>query len=98
MLEKILSALKNSGVELYQITETKQESAELFFIRKSLDMQRRKQVHQASVTVYKEFWEGENHMLGSAVVQVQDSYTPEQMEQMFRDALYAAGFVKNPFY
>ena len=33
-----------------------------------------------------------------AAGQVQDSYTPEQMEQMFRDALYAAGFVKNPYY
>ncbi len=97
-MEKILSALKKSGAELYQITETTEESAELFFIRKSLDMQRQKEVHQASVTVYKKFSEGEKHCLGSAAVQVQDSYTQEQMEQMFRDALYAAGFVKNPYY
>ena len=97
-MEKILSALKKSGVELYQITETKEESAELFFIRKSLDMQRRKEVHQASVTVYKEFSEGDKHCLGSAAVQIQNSYTQEQIEQIFREALYAAGFVKNPYY
>lgn len=97
-MEKILSALKNSGAELYQITEKKEESAELFFIRRSLDMQRRKEVHQASVTVYREFYEGEKHLCGSAAVQVQDSFTEEQMAQMFRDALYAAGFVKNPYY
>ena len=98
MIDRILSALKKSGVELYQITETKEESAELFFIRKALDMQRRKDVRQAQVVVYREFTEGDNHMLGSATVQVQDSFTEEQMEQMFRDALYAAGFVKNKYY
>lgn len=97
-MEKILSALKKSGVELYQITETKEESAELFFIRKSLDMQRQKEIHQASVTVYKEFSEGDRHCLGSAAVQIQNSYTQEQIEQIFREALYAAGFVKNPYY
>ncbi len=98
MIEKILSALKKSGVELYQITETKQEKAELYFIRKSLDMQRMGDIRQAEVVVYKEFWEGDDHMMGSAAVQVQDSYSEEMMEELFRNALYAAGFVKNKYY
>ena len=42
--------------------------------------------------MYREFSEGEDRYLGSAAVQVQDSFTEEQLEQMFRDALYAAGF------
>ena len=63
MIEKILAALKESGTELYQITETKEESAELFFIRKSLDMQRLKEVRRASVTVYRAFTEGDRRML-----------------------------------
>ena len=98
MIEKILSALKKSGVELYQITETREESAELFFIRKSLDMQRRKEIQQASVVVYKDFYEGEKHILGSATVQVQESFTEDQMVEIFQDALFAAGFVKNKYY
>ncbi len=98
MIEKILAALKESGTELFQITETKEESAELFFIRKSLDMQRLKEVHRASVTVYRAFTEGDRRMLGSAAVQVQESFTTEQMTELFRNALYAAGFVKNPYY
>ena len=97
-MEKILSALEKSGAALYQITETREESAELFFIRRALDMQRQKEIRQAAVTVYREFSEGEDRYLGSAAVQVQDSFTEEQLEQMFRDALYAAGFVKNPYY
>ena len=98
MIEKILSALKKSGVELYQITETKQEKAELYFIRKSLDMQRMGDIRQAEVIVYKEFQEGDMRMMGSDEVLVQDSYTEEMMEELFRDALYAAGFVKNKYY
>ncbi len=98
MIEKILSALKKSGVELYQITETKQEKAELYFIRKSLDMQRMGDIRQAEVVVYKEFEENGKRMMGSATVQVQDSYTEEMMEELFRNTLYAAGFVKNKYY
>ena len=98
MIERILSALKKSGVELYQITETREESAELFFIRKSLDMQRMKEVREAQVVVYREFSEGEARMLGSASVQLQESFTEEQMVDMLRGALYAAGFVKNKYY
>lgn len=98
MIEKILSALKTAGVEMYQITETKTESAELFFIRRSLDMQRKKNICQAEVVVYREFTEGGKRRMGSAAVQVQDSLSREQMKEMFRDALYAAGFVKNEYY
>ena len=98
MTEKILSALKKSGVEAYQITETKEESAELFFIRKSLDMKRKKEVRKAEVTVYKEFQEGGRRLLGSATVQLQESFTEEQMAEILREALFAAGFVKNDYY
>lgn len=98
MIEKILAALKKSGVEIYQITEKEEESAELFFIRKNLDMQRRKAVRRSEVVVYKEFWEGEKHFLGSSAVTVQESLSEEEMTGMFQDALYAAGFVKNAYY
>lgn len=98
MIHKILSALEKSGVELYQITERTEETAELFFIRRSLDMQRRKEVRQAEVVVYKDFTEDGRRMMGSATVQVQDGYTQEEMAELFRDALYAAGFVKNEYY
>ncbi len=98
MIEKILSALRAAGAEIYQITETKTESSELFFIRKSLDMQRKNHVCRAEVTVYRAFTEDGKRRMGSATVQVQDSFTPRQMEEMFRDALYAAGFVKNEYY
>lgn len=98
MIEKIMSALKTGGVDMYQITETESESAEMFFIRRSLDMQRCKKVHQAEVVVYRQFMEGEQKRMGSAAVIVQDSFSAGQMEEMFRDAFFAAGFVRNEYY
>lgn len=97
MIEKILSALKTSGVTQYQIVETVQESAELFFIRHKLDMQREKDVKKAEVTIYREKIAGE-HLLGSATVMVQESFREEQMVKLFTEAYYAAGFVKNKYY
>ena len=57
-------------------------------------MQRQKEICQAAVTVYREFSEGEDRYLGSAAVQVQDSFTEEQLEQMFREC----GMVEYSFY
>ena len=95
MIEKILSALEKSGVKQYQVTETTKESAELFFIKKNLDMQRMAEVRQAEVVVYQEFWEGEKHCLGSSSVMVQESFTEEEMEKLdIRIEAAARDFVK----
>ena len=98
MIDRILSALKKCGIEDYQIVLTEEESAELFFIKKELDMQRRKKVRTANVSVYRVFGEGEARFRGVASVGVQDSQTPEELEKLFADAFYAAGFVKNQYY
>lgn len=98
MIERIKSALAKVGVPVYQINETKKESVELFFIKKSLDMRRKKLVKTASVTVFREFGEGEQHYLGSSSIIVQDSLTDEELEQQLQSAWYAASFVKNRYY
>lgn len=98
MTDKILSALKKCGIGDYQITVTQEESAELFFIKRELDMQRRKKVKKADVAVYREFTEGERHFRGVSSVQVQESQTAEELCKLLADAYYAAGFVKNQYY
>ncbi|MBQ9118900.1 MAG: hypothetical protein IJY09_02445 [Lachnospiraceae bacterium] len=98
MIERIKLALAKTGVSVYQISETKEESVELFFIRKSLDMRRRKAVKKASVTVYREFSEGEKRYLGSSSTVLQDSLTDEEIEKQIASAWYAASFVKNLYY
>ena len=98
MVDRILDALKKCGIDTWQIVATEEESAELFFIKKELDMQRCKKVKTADVAVFREFTEGENHCLGTASVQVQESLTDEEICKLLQDAYYAAGFVKNKYY
>lgn len=98
MLDRILSALGKCGIEDYHIVVEDEQSAELFFIKKELDMQRLKKVQTADVSVYHVFEEGDNRFRGVASVQVQDSLTQPEMEKLFADAYYAAGFVKNKYY
>ena len=98
MTERILSALRKCGIEDYQITITKEESAELFFIRRELDMQRSKNVRTADVSIFRVFEEGENRFRGVASVKVQENQTQQELEKCFSDAFYAAGFVKNKYY
>ncbi len=98
MTERILSALEKCGIADYQIVLTQEESAELFFIKKELDMQRCKKVRTANVSVYRVFEEGGKRFRGVSSVRVQDSQTVQEMEKLFADAFYAAGFVKNAYY
>ncbi|MDE7298770.1 MAG: hypothetical protein K2N94_08060 [Lachnospiraceae bacterium] len=98
MTDRILAALKKCGIEDYLLTVTEEESAELFFIKKELDMQRRKKVRTASVVIYRAFEEGEQRFRGTASVKVQDSQTEAELCRLFADAYYAAGFVKNKYY
>lgn len=74
MLDRILSALGKCGIEDYHIVVEDEQSAELFFIKKELDMQRLKKVQTADVSVYHVFEEGDNRFRGVASVQVQDSH------------------------
>ena len=55
MIENILKALELSGVKLYRIIENNVESVELFFVKKDLDMNRKKVVSNYDVTVYNDF-------------------------------------------
>lgn len=98
IIERVKTILNQIGVSIYEIDETKDESVELFFVRKNLDMRRQKMVKTAEVTVYREFMEGEKHCLGSSAVVVQESLTEEELEKRLQSAWYAASFVKNQYY
>ena len=54
MIELILELLKKHQITEYLIQENSAESAELFFVRKKLDMHREKKVTDWTVTVYRE--------------------------------------------
>lgn len=99
MLNRIISILKaNDKVTGYLITETMEESSELFFIKKSLDMDRAKSVHHYTVIVYTDFEEDGTCYKGSSAMEIHPTMNEEEISKAIDTAAYAASFVKNPYY
>ena len=98
MREKILNAIRKNEIETYLITETVTEGAELYFIRKELDMRRMKKETSAEVVVYRDFEEDGKKMRGASTVHIFPEMTQEETDKVIAEAYYAASFVKNPFF
>lgn len=98
MREKILQAVKKFGIEKYLVTEWHTEGAELYFIKKDLDMRRRKREASSEVTIYRDFEEDGKKMRGSANICIFPEMTQEEVDKAISGAYYAASFVKNPYF
>ena len=98
MREKILQAIKKSGIETYSVTEKCTEGAELYFIKKDLDMRRMKSEALSDVTIYRDFEEDGKKMRGSANICIFPEMTQEEVDKAVSGAYYAASFVKNPYF
>lgn len=99
MIEKIKGILSNiNGIDKWKISEKIVESKELFFIKKELDMNRVKDVHHIILTVYKDFEEDGKKYRGSSNTSIHPTMNEEEIEETIREAIYAAGFVKNEYY
>ncbi|MDC7235921.1 MAG: metallopeptidase TldD-related protein [Spirochaetales bacterium] len=98
MFETIKNILINADIDDWTVLEKRSRSRELFFIRKSLDMNRAKDVVSSTVTVFKDFTEDCTSYRGSASVVLGNNMTEEEMKAKLENAVFAAGFVKNPHY
>ena len=98
MRDIILNALQALQITNYQIEENETESAELFFIKKTLDMRRMKRTKGYAVTVYRDFEAEGRRFRGMSTAQIFESMTPAEVEKSLQGAWFAAQFVKNPFF
>ena len=98
MREKILQAIRKFQIETYLVTEKTVEGAELYFIKKELDMRRMKQDAVSAVTIYRDFEADGKKMRGSANINIFPEMTQEEVDKAVKGAYYAASFVKNPFF
>lgn len=96
MLNKILAALQRCGVENYLIEQRTEETVELFYIKKKLDMRRAKDEMLATVTVYRDFESDGAAMRGASDALISPDMDGEEIVQALRDAYAAAGNVRNP--
>ncbi|SHI67944.1 metallopeptidase TldD-related protein [Parasporobacterium paucivorans] len=98
MLGIIRKILSEEKADAYKITEYRTESRELFLVKKNVDMDRAKNVRHFKVVVYKDFEEEGILYRGSCNTDIHPTMTEEEIRKVVTDALFAAGFVKNPFY
>ena len=98
MREKILQAIRKNEIKTYSVMEKTVEGAELYFIKKELDMRRMKQDAVSEVTIYRDFEADGKKMRGSANINIFPEMTQEEVEEAVKGAYYAASFVKNPFF
>ena len=68
MKQMILDILKALSIDNYIITEARRSSAELFFIRKKLDMRRMKDVTEYEVLVFSDFEQDGSRFRGASRV------------------------------
>ena len=99
MINKVISLLKiNKKISGYKIYETNTESVELFFIKKSLDMDRAKVVSHLMLTVYVDFEEENAHFRGSSSSEIHPTMTEEAILRTIERLSFSASFVKNEVY
>lgn len=100
MLERIKSALARCGIDRWRINERREESAELFFVKKELDTRRVKDVSKYEVTVFRDVpgKEGEKPARGFTSVQLIASMEDARLDEELKGAYYAARFAANPWY
>ena len=98
MIELILEALKANNIDTYLIEDKTEEIAELFFIKKDLDMRRTENTDTCYVTVYKDFEKDGNKARGNASFTVEPSTTRKELNAKIVRAYTAASYVPNAFY
>lgn len=98
MIDKIKKILENNDIKVYRINCTKSKSAELFYVKKEIDMVRSTDVTEYSVTVYNDFSFNNTEMRGHATALVFPDMTDEEITKALNNAYYAASFVKNKYY
>ena len=98
MTDRIIKILRDCAVDTWRITETYGETAELYFVKKKLDMPRIKNMHGWVVEVFCDFDENGMKLRGSSNALLSPGMTDEEIKSRINGAVYAASFAKNPFF
>ena len=98
MITRIKNILLKLDVDNWKIFEITNESKELFFIRKELDMNRTKKVNYYTVTVFKNYTKEGQKYTGSATIKLASSMDEMEMSSKLEKGAFAATFVQNPYY
>ena len=96
MLDMIISLLRQSGADAWEIQDTATEGWEFYLIRHRLDQNRARLVRHTQVKVYKCSEDGT--LLGSASGEIPQTVSAEEAKKIITELMQAAVLVRNPFY
>ena len=98
MIDNIKKALSELNITRWRINEVKEESAELFFVKHTLDTRRIKDTHNCTVTVYRESEKDGKKLVGNTNANIIASMTYGEVKDAIEGAYYAAQFAMNPYF
>ena len=98
MKEKILASLKRLNIEEYVLKITQYKSAQMFFIKKSLDTKRAENTIAYNVNVFRSFEKNGKKMKGNSSVHIYNGMNDNEIDASLKRAYLAASFVANPTY
>lgn len=99
MIEKVVSILKNStGLSGWKINEVRTESVELFFVKKSLDTNRGKDVSHLKLTVYVDSSEDGKKYRGSSTSEIYPTMNDEDIKNVVKRLTFSASLARNEYY
>lgn len=99
MINRIKNILEHlHGIASWRINEVEKTSHELFFIKKKLDLNRCKEVHIYTVTVYVDIMDGDQMYFGQSSTEIAPTMTDDEVRAILNDTKLAASYVKNKPY
>ena len=94
MTDLMIRILAELGIRHYRILESRRRSAELFFVRRRLDMRRMTDVHEYNVTVIVDL----DGTRGEATASLTSTMSEKELRSALLIAREAARSAQNPFY
>lgn len=98
MLETILDILEKNNIREYIIIENKRESVEFYFIKKALDMNRKKKVLSYKVRIFNSFFKEGEEFKGDSTVVIHPTMSFDDIDQAINNGYFAASFGTNKSY
>jgi predicted Zn-dependent protease len=99
MIERLRQLLASiPQISAWRIRDRRIEGRELYLIRRSVDMQRSKDVRHTYLTIYRDFQEEGNAYRGSVDVQIHPTYSDGEIRALIEQSLDSARYVCNQRY
>jgi PmbA protein len=95
-LQKLLTGIPE--LSAWRIRDRRIQGEELYFIRRSVDMQRSKDVRRTYLTIYRDFQDNGNRYRGSVDVQIHPTYSDQEIRALVDQSLDSARYVRNQHY